>query len=41
VHGKTPLPEPRKESNISIKAARAAEANGDNYFLDSQPMLCE
>jgi hypothetical protein len=41
VHSKTPLLEPRKESNILIKVARAAEANSDNYFLDSQLMLCE
>jgi preprotein translocase subunit SecD len=41
VHGKQPLPTPTQESGISIKAARAAEANGDIYFLDSQSMCCE
>jgi hypothetical protein len=41
VHGNQPLPTPTQESSISIEAARAAEANGDIYFLDSQPMRCE
>jgi hypothetical protein len=41
VHSKQPLPTPTQESSILIKAARAAEANGDIYFLDSQPMCYE
>jgi hypothetical protein len=41
VHGNKLLPTPTRESNTSIEAARAAEANGNLFFIDSQPMLCE
>jgi hypothetical protein len=38
VYGKKPLPTPTQESNISMEAARAAEENGEVFYLDSQPM---
>ena len=38
VYGKKPLPTPTQESDISMEAARAAEENGEVFYLDSQPM---
>jgi hypothetical protein len=38
VHGKKPPPASIQENKVSEESVKAAEENGEVFFLDSQPM---